>query len=104
GGPHERDLAYHQGTVWPWLLGAFATACHKANLDINNLFRGVEYHLSEFGLGSVSEAADGQPPHTATGCPFQAWSVAEVLRVRRLGHTARERYRAKFAEGGGHPD
>ena len=43
----------------------------------------VHLHLSEWGLGSVSETADGDPPHAATGCPFQAWSVAEVLRARR---------------------
>jgi glycogen debranching enzyme len=41
-------------------------------------------HLAEWGLGSVSETADGDPPHGGTGCPFQAWSVAEVLRARRL--------------------
>ena len=44
---------------------------------------GLEAHLGEWGLGSVSETADGAAPHAATGCPFQAWSVAEVLRVRR---------------------
>jgi glycogen debranching enzyme len=47
---------------------------------------GLEAHLGEWGLGSVSETADGAAPHTATGCPFQAWSVAELLRVRRLAH------------------
>jgi glycogen debranching enzyme len=45
---------------------------------------GVEAHLGEWGLGSISETADGAAPHAATGCPFQAWSVAEVLRVRRI--------------------
>jgi glycogen debranching enzyme len=55
---------------------ATALAC-PAVLD------GVEAHLGEVGLGSVSETADGDAPHGATGCPFQAWSVAEVLRVRR---------------------
>ena len=47
------------------------------------MLAGVEAHLGEWGLGSVSETADGVAPHVATGCPFQAWSVAEVLRVRR---------------------
>jgi glycogen debranching enzyme len=44
---------------------------------------GLEAHLSEWGVGSISETADGDPPHGATGCPFQAWSVAETLRARR---------------------
>ncbi|WP_412539437.1 amylo-alpha-1,6-glucosidase [Longispora sp. K20-0274] len=82
GGPADRDAAYHQGTVWPWLLGPFADACARAGVPVNDLFGGVEKHLSDFGLGSVSETTDGNPPHGATGCPFQAWSVAEVLRTR----------------------
>jgi predicted glycogen debranching enzyme len=93
GSPAERDRAYHQGTVWPWLLGPFADASRSsrkvtANIrngfEIDRLFSGIEAHLPEFGLGSVSETADGQPPHAATGCPFQAWSVAEALRARRF--------------------
>jgi predicted glycogen debranching enzyme len=88
GGPRERDRGYHEGTVWPWLLGPYMSACVKAAVPIPNLFCGVEHHLSEFGLQSVSETADGQPPHAASGCPFQAWSVAELLRARRnyYGH------------------
>lgn len=80
GAPADRDRAYHQGTVWPWLLGPYADAAAKAGVPIGDLFCGVEAHLAEWGLGSVTETADGQPPHAATGCPFQAWSVAEVLR------------------------
>ncbi|MEG3633874.1 amylo-alpha-1,6-glucosidase [Micromonospora palythoicola] len=83
GGPAERDTAYHQGTVWPWLIGPYADAVRRAGLPVDDLFTGLEAHLSEYGLGSVSETADGTAPHTATGCPFQAWSVAELLRVRR---------------------
>ncbi|MCW3819181.1 amylo-alpha-1,6-glucosidase [Micromonospora sp. DR5-3] len=83
GGPAERDAAYHQGTVWPWLIGPFADAYRRAGLPTDDLFTGLEGHLTEFGLGSVSETADADPPHAATGCPFQAWSVAELLRVRR---------------------
>ncbi|MFG3690475.1 amylo-alpha-1,6-glucosidase [Micromonospora sp. NPDC047740] len=83
GGPAERDAAYHQGTVWPWLIGPFADAYRRAGLPTDDLFVGLDGHLTEFGLGSVSETADGDPPHTATGCPFQAWSVAELLRVRQ---------------------
>jgi predicted glycogen debranching enzyme len=80
GAPAERDRAYHQGTVWPWLLGPYADAAVKADVPIGDLFDAVEAQLAEWGLGSVTETADGQPPHAATGCPFQAWSVAEVLR------------------------
>ena len=83
GGPAERDAAYHQGTVWPWLLGPYLDAAHIAGLDADGALAGIEAHLADWGLGSVSETADGAAPHAATGCPFQAWSVAEVLRVRR---------------------
>jgi glycogen debranching enzyme len=77
GGPVERDRAYHQGTVWPWLIGPYvqATGDHEA-------LAGLSAHLAEWGLGSVSETADGDAPHRATGCPFQAWSVAELFRIR----------------------
>ena len=84
GTPAERDGAYHQGTVWPWLLGPFVDASRRAGLPTEPLLAGIEAHLGEWGLGSISETADGDAPHGATGCPFQAWSVAEVLRVRRL--------------------
>ncbi|WP_433603897.1 amylo-alpha-1,6-glucosidase [Dactylosporangium sp. CA-139114] len=84
GGPAERDAAYHQGCVWPWLIGPYADACARLGLPTAGLLDGLELHLDEWGLGSVSETADGDPPHAATGCPFQAWSVAELLRARRL--------------------
>jgi len=83
GTPAERDAAYHQGTVWPWLLGPYVDAARRAGVPVDGVLAGVEGHLGEWGLGSVSETADGVAPHVATGCPFQAWSVAEVLRVRR---------------------
>jgi len=83
GGPVPRDEAYHQGTVWPWLLGPYVDARRAAGLPTDGLLAGLTAHLHEHGLGSVSETADGDPPHAATGCPFQAWSVAELLRVRR---------------------
>jgi predicted glycogen debranching enzyme len=79
GGPAERDRAYHQGTVWPWLVGAYVEASAAGPAPL----AGIEAHLWEWGLGSVSETADGDAPHRATGCPFQAWSVAETLRVRQ---------------------
>jgi predicted glycogen debranching enzyme len=81
GDPAARDRAYHQGTVWPWLIGPYADACHRAGLPTDGLLDGLLVHLHEWGLGSVSETADGDPPHAATGCPFQAWSVAELLRL-----------------------
>jgi glycogen debranching enzyme len=84
GGPAERDRAYHQGTVWPWLLGPYLDASLRTGRPLEGVLDGIEAHLSEWGLGSVSETADGAAPHTATGCPFQAWSVAEVLRARRM--------------------
>ena len=84
GGPRERDAAYHQGTVWPWLIGPFVEAALKTSVPIEGVLDGLEQHLYEWGLGSVSETADGDPPHGATGCPMQAWSVAELIRARGL--------------------
>lgn len=84
GSPAERDRAYHQGTVWPWLAGPYVEAARRTGIATDGVLDGLEAHLAEFGLGSVSETADGAAPHGATGCPFQAWSVAELLRARRL--------------------
>lgn len=84
GGPAERDAAYHQGTVWPWLVGPFVDAAVRAGVDTSGLLDGLVLHLAELGLGSVSETADGDPPHGGTGCPFQAWSVAELIRARAV--------------------
>jgi glycogen debranching enzyme len=81
GGPADRDLAYHQGTVWRWLIGPYVDACRRTGLPVARTLGGPEVHLTERGLGSVSETADGDAPHNATGCPFQAWSVAEPLRA-----------------------
>jgi predicted glycogen debranching enzyme len=83
GDPAGRDQAYHQGTVWPWLIGPYADAARSVGLPTARLLDGLVAHLSEWGVGSVSETADGDAPHDATGCPFQAWSVAEVLRTYR---------------------
>ena len=83
GGPAERDAAYHQGTVWPWLIGPYVDAARGLGLPTDDLLDGLDAHLADWGVGSVSETADGAEPHTATGCPFQAWSVAELLRIRR---------------------
>ena len=84
GDPPARDRAYHQGTVWPWLIGAYIDAAHRVGAPVEGVLEPLERHLQDWGLGSVSETADGDPPHSATGCPFQAWSVAELLRARRL--------------------
>jgi glycogen debranching enzyme len=84
GGPAERDAAYHQGTVWPWLIGPYAEAVIRTGGSTDGILDGLEAHLLDWGLGSVSETADGQAPHGATGCPFQAWSVAELIRARAL--------------------
>ena len=86
GGPAERDRAYHQGAVWPWLLGPYVDAALRTGVPVGDPLCGLMHHLSEWGVGSVSETADGDPPHGGTGCPFQAWSVAETLRVWRRLH------------------
>jgi predicted glycogen debranching enzyme len=88
GGPESRDRAYHQGTVWPWLLGPFAIAwmkVHEPDRDsratVTSWLAAFEEHLGEAGLGQISEIFDGDEPHQARGCVAQAWSVAELLRV-----------------------
>ena len=85
GSPFERDSAYHQGTVWAWLIGGFVDAYRRVYPDdiarVDEIIAGFEPHLSEAGLGQVSEIFDADPPHTPRGCFAQAWSVAELLRV-----------------------
>ena len=102
GGPLQRDGAYHQGTAWPWLLGPFVEAWVRVQGDspetrqrarrcfVEPLLR----HLEQAGLGHISEVADAEPPHLPGGCPFQAWSVGEALRLERI----------VLAEGGAHGD
>jgi glycogen debranching enzyme len=93
----ERDGAYHQGTVWPWLIGAFVESWLRvhgdgedARAEADRRFLGpLRAHLSRAGVGHVSEIADADPPHTPNGCPFQAWSLGELIRMeRRLGRPA----------------
>jgi predicted glycogen debranching enzyme len=80
GPQSERDAAYHQGTVWPWLIGAYSDAVQRVRGERPE-FPALIAHLSEAGLGSISEVFDGDAPHTPRGCIAQAWSVAELLRV-----------------------
>ena len=88
GGVLERDGAYHQGTVWPFLLGPFVTAWLKvygkntsALKQARSFLDGIGAHLRESCLGHVSEIFDAEAPHTPRGCYAQAWSVAEPLRA-----------------------
>jgi len=84
----SRDGAYHQGTVWPWLMGPFITAYIKINGGSEAARRQAELwltplkeHLSDAGLGHISEIFEGDAPHGPVGCIAQAWSVAEILRA-----------------------
>lgn len=84
GDQWQRDSAYHRGTAWAWPIGAFAAARRRiggSEAQIRTLCRPLTAHLAQAGVGSVSEVFDGDPPHTPGGCPAQAWSVAELLRV-----------------------
>jgi predicted glycogen debranching enzyme len=88
GPPESRDAVYHQGTVWPWLLGRFITAYRAAYAGdaaamerVTGWTQPFEDHLRKAGLGQISEIFDGDPPHTPRGCIAQAWSVGELLRV-----------------------
>ena len=87
GGPNSRDAAYHQGTVWPWLMGPYITAYaktfgKKAGRKFSaEWLQNFQDHFHEACLGQVSEIFDGDAPHTPRGCVAQAWSTAEMLRV-----------------------
>jgi len=89
GNQYFRDITYHQGTVWAWLIGHFITAYVNVNgrtkeakdFARNILSEFLNQHLNEAGLGTISEIFDGDPPHEPRGCIAQAWSVAEVLRA-----------------------
>jgi len=84
GDARRRDGAYHQGTVWSWLLGPFATAHYRVYGDAalaRSFLTPIKDHLIDACFGSISEIFDGDPPHEARGCFAQAWSVAEVLRA-----------------------
>ena len=91
GDRRERDAAYHQGTVWAWLIGPFVTAHLRVHGDPAQaclFLRPFVHHMRNHGVGSVSEIFDGTPPFTPRGCVAQAWSVAEMLRALHLVRTA----------------
>lgn len=84
GDQRKRDEAYHQGTVWGWLIGPFVSAHLRVYQDPETAFSYATplfYNLADHGLGSIGEIFDGDPPFTPRGCIAQAWSVAELLRV-----------------------
>ena len=84
GNPEERDDAYHQGTVWGWLLGPFALAHLRVYRNAREAMSFVEPmfgHIKAAGLGTASEIFDGDPPFTPNGCVAQAWTVGETLRA-----------------------
>ncbi|MEQ9460952.1 MAG: amylo-alpha-1,6-glucosidase [Phycisphaeraceae bacterium] len=91
GGQFDRDRAYHQGTIWPWLLGPYAEALLRAN-DFSSQSRArvvaaitpLLDHIRHAGLGHAPEINESAPPHRPVGCPAQAWSVAELLRILEL--------------------
>ena len=91
GDSRVRDSVYHQGTVWPWLVGPFVEAwlrVHGSNAAAQKK-AGARFlpplyeHLNHAGLGHISEICDAEQPHTPRGCPFQAWSLGELLRLER---------------------
>jgi predicted glycogen debranching enzyme len=91
GGVRERDGAYHQGIVWPWLIGPFVEAWVRVNGNNaaakrearSRFLTPLLAHLDYAGLGHISEIADGEAPFVPRGCPFQAWSLAELIRLDR---------------------
>jgi predicted glycogen debranching enzyme len=92
GNQESRDMAYHQGTIWPWLYGPFCEGWLKVYgkqgvQRVRNRVFGMEEVMSEHGITTISEIYDGDPPHAPQGTISQAWSVAEVLRIIDLLET-----------------
>jgi glycogen debranching enzyme len=84
GDRYQRDAAYHQGTIWGWLMGPYLSAHWRVYQNPQQIRAYLELFQSQLrthGLASISEIFDGDPPHNARGCISQAWSVAEILRV-----------------------
>jgi glycogen debranching enzyme len=87
GGPRDRDTAYHQGTVWGWLLGPFALAHYRVYQDApaaQSFLEPLGRTINSGGLGTLGEIFGGDPPFRPTGCIAQAWTVGEVLRAWQL--------------------
>ncbi len=87
GNQIERDQAYHQGSVWPWLFGAFADAYLKLHGAegkefVESMYNNFEEVMSQAGIGTISEVYNGDPPHVPGGAISQAWNVAELLRIK----------------------
>jgi len=88
GGPFERDSAYHNGTVWPWLIGAFLEAHLRVNKhsaaakdQARRWLMPLIEAMNQYCIGQIGEINFGDPPHRSVGCFAQAWSVAEALRL-----------------------
>ncbi len=84
GDRYQRDGAYHQGTVWPWLLGAYAATSHRLAHDpaaLRGLLPPFITQMRDYGIGSVAEICEGDAPHQPKGCIAQAWSVAALLEI-----------------------
>jgi glycogen debranching enzyme len=95
GDLRARDLAYHQGTVWPWLIGPFFDAWCRVYPDRVQELRPIAVgalgqHLASACIGTISEIFDAEPPYTPRGCCAQAWSVAEVLRLMTVIENSKE--------------
>ena len=91
GGPRERDAAYHQGTVWGWLLGPFALAHYRVYKDRVAALAFLEplaKSIDSYGLGTLAEIFDGDAPHRPRGCIAQAWTVGEILRAWKELHAS----------------
>jgi len=102
GDSRARDGAYHQGTVWSWLLGPFALAHHRVYGNADHalaLLAGLASHLDEGCIGSISEIMDGDSPHRPRGCFAQAWSVSETLRAFHALTAERARTKATRVVG-----
>ena len=90
GGPDERDAAYHQGTVWPWLVGPYVDAVFAveqrpcARGEAAQILQGLLDSMEEAGLGFIGEVFDGDPPHRPGGCIAQAWSVAAAVHIWKM--------------------
>lgn len=89
GNVTQRDEAYYQGSVWPWLLGHYVEANYKLygkafNPVAKEILDTFTQEMSNYGIGSIPEVYDGDPPHNPNGCISQAWSVAEIFRIKRM--------------------